>query len=225
MTRLIATIVLASTLPSALVPVLAFNDVFGFSPSDPTCTACLDDAFAACPGFYQTRSFADCMCAGVGSTKFVTCTGGSCDPSVNSPANAARMWYNYCTQFFPAEMCPDAKAYMNPDIYQDQCSDAAIARGGIGSDGSSGSGSGASGSGAGSGAGSGSGAGDVSSIGPSESASRSTSTPTRNAPGAGSTSGTTSSSKPSASSSGNVVITPAWGALGVLAIQIVSFLT
>lgn len=131
MTRLMNTLVLAGTL---LPVVLAFNEIFGFSPSDPTCTACLDEVFESCPGDYKTRSYATCMCGGVGSTNFVGCTSNSCDPSVNSPNNAARMWYNYCTQFFPAELCPDAEQYMNADIFQDQCSSEAIASGGLGSD-------------------------------------------------------------------------------------------
>jgi hypothetical protein len=141
----------------AIPTTLAFNDVFGFSPSDPTCTACLDEVFASCPGFYQDSSYAECMCAGVGSTKTDTCLSTSCDPGVNSPANAARMWYNYCTQFFPAELCPEAEQFMSPDIFQDQCNAATIAGGGLGS-----SGGGSSGSGSGSGAGSGSGSGSVS---------------------------------------------------------------
>lgn len=131
MARLINTLVIAGTL---LPAVFAFNEIFGFSPSDPTCTACLDEVFESCPGDYKTRSYATCMCGGVGSTNFVGCTSNSCDPNVNSPNNAARMWYNYCTQFFPAEMCPDAEQYMNADIFQDQCSSEAIASGGLGSD-------------------------------------------------------------------------------------------
>ncbi|KAK3345919.1 hypothetical protein B0T25DRAFT_633578 [Lasiosphaeria hispida] len=224
MTRLIIALGLASTLLSPAV--FASNDIFGFSPSDPTCTACLDDAFLACPGFYQDRSYAECMCAGVGDTKFVTCTSTSCDPGVNSPANAARMWYNYCTQFFPAELCPGAEPYMNSDIYQDQCSAAAIAGGGLGSGGSSGSGSSGSGSGsgAGSGTGSGSGSGSDSGSAPASSSSRVTSTPTNTASGTGFTSGTTSSSKPSGSSGANAIMIPALGVLSVLGIQLVNLL-
>ncbi|KAK0711778.1 hypothetical protein B0H67DRAFT_300870 [Lasiosphaeris hirsuta] len=223
MTRLIIALGLASTLLSPAV--LASNAIFGFSPSDPTCTACLDNAFLACPGFYQDRSYAECMCGGVGDTEFVTCTSTSCDPGVNSPANAARMWYNYCTQFFPAELCPGAESYMNPDIYQDQCNAAAIAGGGLGSGGSSGSGS--SGSGSGSGAGSGTGSGSDSgsaSATSNSSSSRVTSTPTDAASGAGFTSGTTSSSKPSGSSGANAIMIPAGGVLGVLGIQLVNLL-
>jgi uncharacterized membrane protein YgcG len=149
MMRPITLLALASALFSP--GALAFNQIFGMSPSDPTCTSCLDQVFLSCPGFYQDRSYAQCMCAGAGSTGVNACVSGSCDPGVNSPANVARFWYNYCTQFFPAELCPEAQPYMTPAIFQDQCSSEAIASGGLGSGGSS---SGSSGSGSGSGGGS-----------------------------------------------------------------------
>jgi hypothetical protein len=53
---------------------MAANNIFGSFPLYPQCERCLDTVFASCPGFYQDRSYAECMCGGKGGTDFVTCS-------------------------------------------------------------------------------------------------------------------------------------------------------
>ncbi|KAJ4137286.1 hypothetical protein NW768_002868 [Fusarium equiseti] len=117
---------------------LAANPLLGAYPTD-QCDACMDEVYTSCPGNYQERSYATCMCAGDGSTKFVSCL-GSCDPQLNEPANASATYYGYCLMFFK-ELCDGAQAFVDQETYEKQCSKKAIAEGGIGEkDGKSGDG-------------------------------------------------------------------------------------
>ncbi|KAJ4016327.1 hypothetical protein NW752_003449 [Fusarium irregulare] len=108
---------------------LAANPLLGAYPTD-QCDACMDQVYTSCPGNYQDRSYATCMCAGDGSTKFVSCL-GSCDPTLNEPANASATYYGYCLMFFK-ELCDGAQEFVDQETYEKQCSKKAIAEGGIG---------------------------------------------------------------------------------------------
>lgn len=109
--------------------VRAANPVFG-AYGTRECDACLDAAYQSCDGDYQTRPFAECICAGDGGTNFVACL-PYCDGGINEPAIATAAWYGYCVIFFK-ELCPSAQEYMYEDTYAEQCSDEAIAAGGLG---------------------------------------------------------------------------------------------
>lgn len=113
--------------------VLAANPLLGAYPTD-ECDACMDDVYTSCPGNYQERSYATCMCAGDGSVKFLSCL-GSCDPQLNEPVNAASTYYGYCLMFFK-ELCDGAEGNVDQETYETQCSKEAIAEGGIGEKGS-----------------------------------------------------------------------------------------
>ncbi|RBR25408.1 uncharacterized protein FIESC28_01845 [Fusarium coffeatum] len=108
---------------------LAANPLLGAYPTD-QCDACMDEVYTSCPGNYQERSYATCMCAGDGSVKFLSCL-GSCDPQLNEPANAASTYYGYCLMFFK-ELCDGAEGNVDQETYETQCSKKAIAEGGIG---------------------------------------------------------------------------------------------
>ena len=108
---------------------LAANPLLGAYPTD-QCDACMDEVYTSCPGNYQDRSYATCMCAGDGSTKFVSCL-SSCDPTLNEPANASATYYGYCLMFFK-ELCDGAQEFVDQETYEKQCSKKAIAEGGIG---------------------------------------------------------------------------------------------
>ncbi|KAI6355896.1 hypothetical protein MCOR25_008052 [Pyricularia grisea] len=126
--------------------VSAANMVFG-AYGNRNCEACLDKTFQSCPGDYQTRSYATCMCAGNGGANVATCMSGYCDPSFNHIV--VMSWYMYCTMFFK-ELCPNAREYFDSETWDRLCSPEAVAKGGIGASGS-GSGTSDSDSGAGSG--------------------------------------------------------------------------
>lgn len=111
---------------------LASNVLFGAYSTD-ECDACLDQTFQSCPGDYQTRSYATCMCAGDGSANFVSCL-SSCDPGLNEPANASATYYGYCLMFFK-ELCDGGQKFVDNETYNKQCSKEAIKAGGIGADG------------------------------------------------------------------------------------------
>lgn len=115
------------------VQALAANPLLGAYPTD-QCDACMDEVYTSCPGNYQERSYTTCMCAGDGSTKFVSCL-SSCDPSLNEPANASAAYYGYCLMFFK-ELCDGAQEFVDQEAYEKQCSKKAIAEGGIGEKGS-----------------------------------------------------------------------------------------
>lgn len=63
--------------------VRASNPVFGAYTSS-ACDSCLDAVYENCPGYYQDRSYATCMCKGDGGTNFVSCM-SYCDPGLNEP--------------------------------------------------------------------------------------------------------------------------------------------
>ncbi|GKU22061.1 hypothetical protein FLAG1_10262 [Fusarium langsethiae] len=109
--------------------VLASNPLFGAYSTD-QCDTCLDQTFESCPGDYQTRPYATCMCAGDGSANFVSCL-SSCDTSLNEPANASATYYGYCLMFFK-ELCDGAQQFVDEETYAEQCSEEAIKAGGIG---------------------------------------------------------------------------------------------
>jgi hypothetical protein len=125
MTRLI---IFSLTLSLLLTAVQAANAVFG-AYSTPSCEECLDETFQSCPGDYETRSYAECMCAGDGSVTFNSCL-SECDTSLNEPANAVANFYGYCVIFFK-ELCPTAEQYLDDDIFNKQCSPEAIEAGGL----------------------------------------------------------------------------------------------
>lgn len=127
MTRLIIVSLALSLLFTA---VQAANVLFG-AYATASCEECLDQTYESCPGDYQTRSYAECMCAGDGSTNFVSCM-PQCDASLNERNNAASAWYGYCVQFFK-EICPSAEYYLDDEYFNDECSPEAIAAGGLGS--------------------------------------------------------------------------------------------
>ncbi|RGP58702.1 hypothetical protein FLONG3_11415 [Fusarium longipes] len=109
--------------------VLASNVLFG-AYSTEKCDSCLDQTFESCPGDYKTRSYATCMCAGDGSTNFVSCL-SYCDPTLNEPANASATYYGYCLIFFK-ELCDGAQQFVSEETYARQCSKEAIEAGGRG---------------------------------------------------------------------------------------------
>ncbi|KAG8352857.1 hypothetical protein FVEN_g9131 [Fusarium venenatum] len=119
-------IILALLLSST---VLASNPLFGAYPTD-QCDTCFDQTYESCPGDYQTRSYATCMCAGDGSANFVSCV-SSCDPSLNEPAIASAAYYRYCLLFFK-QLCDGAQQFVDDETYAEQCSKEAIEAGGIG---------------------------------------------------------------------------------------------
>ncbi|KAL6918976.1 hypothetical protein ACHAP8_008969 [Fusarium lateritium] len=115
--------------------VLAANPLFGAYSTD-QCDTCLDQTYESCPGDYQTRPYATCMCAGDGSANFVSCL-SSCDPTLNEPANASATYYGYCLMFFK-QLCDGAQQFVDDETYAKQCSKEAIKAGGIGEKGSDG---------------------------------------------------------------------------------------
>ncbi|KAH9436035.1 hypothetical protein MCOR02_004944 [Pyricularia oryzae] len=108
--------------------VSAANMVFG-AYGNRNCEACLDKTFQSCPGDYQTRSYATCMCAGNGGANAATCMSGYCDPSFNHIV--VMSWYMYCTMFFK-ELCPSAREYFDDKTWDRLCSPEEVAKGGIG---------------------------------------------------------------------------------------------
>lgn len=77
------------------------------------------------------------MCAGDGGTNFVSCL-PYCDGGIDEAGIATGAWYNYCVIFFK-ELCPSAREHMYEDTYNEQCSEEAIAAGGLGEEKSGGS--------------------------------------------------------------------------------------
>lgn len=145
----------------------------------PECNTCVDTAVNSCPGDYETRAYADCLCAGAGGPRIVSCV-STCNAVDTLPMGAgdkvAGGWYSYCIMFFP-ELCAEAEYYVQPDWWAGKCGPGANKGAGFGKDGpdpagnsgsggstggSSGTGgsgtSGGSGASGGSGGGSGSGA-------------------------------------------------------------------
>ncbi|KAL3605301.1 hypothetical protein FPOAC2_00244 [Fusarium poae] len=116
---------------------LAANPLFGAYSTD-QCDKCMDQTYESCPGDYQTRSYATCMCAGDGSANFVSCL-SYCDPTLNEPANASATYYGYCLMFFK-ELCDGARQFVDDETYAKQCSKEAIKAGGIGEKGNGGDG-------------------------------------------------------------------------------------
>ncbi|KAJ3538107.1 hypothetical protein NM208_g6052 [Fusarium decemcellulare] len=100
--------------------VRASNPVFGAYPSS-QCDTCLDEVYQSCPGDYQTRPYAVCMCAGDGSANFVSCL-PYCDGGIDEAgiATSTFLWL--------------LQQYLDSDIFNKQCSKEAIAAGGIGAD-------------------------------------------------------------------------------------------
>ncbi|KAF4465452.1 hypothetical protein FALBO_7704 [Fusarium albosuccineum] len=128
MSRLFAVSLVLGLLSTA---VRASNPVFGAYPSS-QCDTCLDEVYQSCPGDYQTRPYAVCMCAGDGSANFVSCL-PYCDGGIDEAGIATSTFYGYCVMFFK-ELCPTAEQYLDSDIFNKQCSKEAIAAGGIGAD-------------------------------------------------------------------------------------------
>ncbi|KAH6884261.1 hypothetical protein B0T10DRAFT_564837 [Thelonectria olida] len=129
MTRLFALSLAFSLLATA---VQGANVLFGAYATG-QCEECLDQTFESCPGDYETRPYAECMCAGDGGANFVSCL-SQCDVSLDEPAIASSQFYYYCVQFFK-EVCPSAEQYLDSQDFNEQCSDDAIAAGGIGASG------------------------------------------------------------------------------------------
>ncbi|TQV90939.1 hypothetical protein IF1G_10460 [Cordyceps javanica] len=100
----------------------AVNPIFG-AFATPSCEACLDDAFASCPGDYKTRTYAECMCAGIGGEggyKMVSCVAGSCDFNINENKNAAISHATYCVGFFK-EFCTKSENNLPQSVYEREC--------------------------------------------------------------------------------------------------------
>ncbi len=49
----------------------AVNPLF-LSMGSPQCDRCLDQSYYSCPGDYETRPFAECMCGGDGATLYAS---------------------------------------------------------------------------------------------------------------------------------------------------------
>ncbi|KAK0647148.1 hypothetical protein B0T16DRAFT_391442 [Cercophora newfieldiana] len=133
---------LTTALTALLGTTTALNDIFIPLPY-PECNACLDTAANSCPGNYQQRSYAECICAGEGSKQIVGCV-GTCDAVDTQPMGAGnkvvRGYYSYCIMFFP-ELCTEAVDFVNPDFWQEHCGAGSSATGGSGSGSGTGSGS------------------------------------------------------------------------------------
>ena len=130
MARLSFAVILALCLLKTTVQ--AANPVFG-TYSTPSCDACLDQTYLSCPGDYQERSYGQCMCYGDGGTMTAQCL-SVCDPGINEPFNVVATWYGYCVIFFK-EMCAEAAEYISESRFNSECSEEAIAAGGVGQSG------------------------------------------------------------------------------------------
>ncbi|KAF5026594.1 hypothetical protein F66182_1320 [Fusarium sp. NRRL 66182] len=124
------TLVLSLSLLSGVVQ--ASNPLFG-AYGTAQCDACLDETYQSCPGDYETRPYAECICKGDGGTNFVSCL-PYCDGGIDEAGIATRAWYRYCVQFFK-DICPAAQAELDEDEFNEECSEKAIAAGGIGEEG------------------------------------------------------------------------------------------
>lgn len=58
----------------------------------PECNTCVDSAVNSCPGDYETRAYANCLCAGDGGPRIVNCVSTRCPwpPATRSPGGGTR---------------------------------------------------------------------------------------------------------------------------------------
>lgn len=103
----------------------------------PECNTCVDSAVNSCPGDYETRAYANCLCAGDGGPRIVNCV-STCNAVDTLPMAAgdkvAGGWYSYCIMFFP-ELCAEAELYVQPDWFAEKCGPGANKGVGFGKDG------------------------------------------------------------------------------------------
>jgi hypothetical protein len=115
-------LILPVILPIFFSSTLAFNPLF-LSTQYPECNSCLDATYLSCPGFYEDRDYATCMCAGTGATNMNTCI-SICDSvdalGVGLGIQKAEAWYGYCVQFF-REMCDEAKPFLDSEQWEENC--------------------------------------------------------------------------------------------------------
>ncbi|PKS05165.1 hypothetical protein jhhlp_008533 [Lomentospora prolificans] len=95
-------------LASALLPaaVHSLNPLF-VNPGYPECGACLDQAYQACPGDYETKPYAECMCGGDGGAVFTNCMPLCNTELILGSEILVPAFYNYCINFFE-EYCQSA---------------------------------------------------------------------------------------------------------------------
>ncbi|KAM3498722.1 hypothetical protein MY10362_007972 [Beauveria mimosiformis] len=105
----------------------AANPIFGAFVT-PACEACLDAAFTSCPGDYKSRGYAECMCAGEGGIKAISCSTEQCDVSINENTNVAIALATYCVGILK-ESCPGFKEYLPQSVYDRDCSSSTTATG------------------------------------------------------------------------------------------------
>lgn len=101
----------------------AANPIFG-AFATAACEACLDDAFARCPGDYKTRGYAECMCAGIGGDggrKAISCMTQQCDYRIDEDTNVSIALATYCVGVFK-ETCPGYKEILPQSVYERECS-------------------------------------------------------------------------------------------------------
>ncbi|KAL1843705.1 hypothetical protein VTJ49DRAFT_405 [Mycothermus thermophilus] len=112
-----STLVIGAALASS---ALAANPIWG-GASYPECTACLDRTFATCPGNWETQEYAECLCAGAGSSVFIDCV-GTCQlvdtMGIGQAGIVTSGFYAYCLSFFPSELCEGAKDLVTNDTWQ-----------------------------------------------------------------------------------------------------------
>lgn len=105
----------------------AANPIFGAFVT-PACEACLDAAFASCPGDYKSRGYAECMCAGEGGRKALSCSTQQCDFSINEETNVVIALATYCVGILK-ESCPGFKKFLPQSVYDRDCSSSTTATG------------------------------------------------------------------------------------------------
>ncbi|KAK1830905.1 hypothetical protein QBC39DRAFT_331249 [Podospora conica] len=136
----------------------ALNNIFNPTPYQ-ECNACVDAAANSCPGDYETKAYATCLCAGAGSAGIAGCL-STCDAVDTQPMGAADKvagnFFSYCIMFFP-DLCAEAEYYVRKDWWAEKCGPGAVKGAGFGRESTSGDPSGNSGSGGESGGGSGGG--------------------------------------------------------------------
>ncbi|OAA38476.1 hypothetical protein BBO_07114 [Beauveria brongniartii RCEF 3172] len=106
----------------------AANPIFG-AFATPACEACLDDAFDSCPGDYQSRGYAECMCGGIGGEggrKAISCSAQQCDVSINENTNVAIALATYCVGILK-EACPGFKEFLPQSVYDRDCASSTTA--------------------------------------------------------------------------------------------------
>ncbi|KFY83366.1 hypothetical protein V498_08127 [Pseudogymnoascus sp. VKM F-4517 (FW-2822)] len=90
----------------------------------PECNSCLDQTFLSCPGSYDSVGYAECMCKGNGGANLAACI-PICDAAdtlgtLSGSLGAVRGYYLYCSMFYK-EICPDAKEYLDSEMWEERC--------------------------------------------------------------------------------------------------------